>query len=348
MDQTTHLNWLLAIVVLAVSAKAALAATVETVPVGNLGNAGELSGKRAGGFGPNRICGAVNHDYNIGKYEVTAGQYCEFLNAVAKTDAFGLYNTRMDSDPLGCQITRHGTSGSYSYDFSGGTAESPKSTAADWSDRAVNYVSWGDAARFANWLHNGQPTGVQDSTTTEDGAYRLKGVTSRKALMAVSRETDWNWSIPSEDEWYKAAYHKNDGNTNNYFDYPTSSNSAPGYVNNSGKLSCAGTAFAKGGIDPGNYASYDGDKGIDAGGKPYYRTRGGEWENSASPYRTFDQGGNVWEWNEAGINSSRGLRGGAVDDEAGDLRASFRYYYPPTSEICYIGFRVVSVPKPSK
>ena len=34
-------------------------------------------------------------------------------------------------------------------------------------------------------------------------------------------------------------------------------------------------------------------------GSPYYRTNVGEFENSASAYGTFDQGGNVWEWNEA-------------------------------------------------
>ena len=43
--------------------------------------------------------------------------------------------------------------------------------AADWADRPVNYVSFWDAARFANWLHNGQPTGAQGAGTTEDGAY---------------------------------------------------------------------------------------------------------------------------------------------------------------------------------
>ena len=349
MSHRTQLKWLSAIVVLTGSAAVAQAVTIETVPVRNLGNKGESSGKSsAGGYGPDRICGAVDYGYNIGKYEVTAGQYCEFLNAVAKADAYGLYNSRMDRDPLGCQITRHGKSGSYTYDFSGGTVESPGSTAADWANRAVNYVSWGDAARFANWLHNSQPTGAQDSTTTEDGAYCLNGVTSQTALLAVSRETDWKWSIPSEDEWYKAAYHKNDGDTNNYFDYPTSSDTAPGYVNNSGDLSGTGTAFTEGGTDPGNCASYDGDGATDAGGNPYYRTEVGEWENSDSPYGTFDQGGNVWEWNEAAIDSRRGLRGGAVDDEAGDLRASFRYSYPPTKNHPHIGFRVVSVPEPGR
>ena len=32
---------------------------------------------------------------------------------------------------------------------------------------------------------------------------------------------DAKYWIPTENEWYKAAYHKNDGVTGNYFDYPT-------------------------------------------------------------------------------------------------------------------------------
>ena len=189
---------------------------IETVTVGNLGNDGELSGEGAGGSGPDRICGAVDYVYNIGKYEVTAAQYTEFLNAVAATDTYGLYNTNMWSSSYECKIERTGSSGSYTY-----------SVAPDWADRPVNYVSWGDAARFANWLHNGQPTGAQDLTTTEDGSYYLNGATSNAALLAVDREPDATWVIPSEDEWYKAAYHKNDGVTGNYWNYPTSTSTVP-------------------------------------------------------------------------------------------------------------------------
>ena len=46
---------------------------IATVTVGNAGNAGELSGEGAGGGGPDRICGAVDCVYNIGRFEVTAG-----------------------------------------------------------------------------------------------------------------------------------------------------------------------------------------------------------------------------------------------------------------------------------
>jgi len=109
----------------------------------------------------------VAYIYRIGKYEVTAGQYCEFLNAVGKTDTYGLYNTLMDTATYdqwgrnqGCNIKRTGSPGSYAY-----------SVDSNWANRPVNYVSWGDAVRFANWLHNDQPTGAQGLSTTEDGAW---------------------------------------------------------------------------------------------------------------------------------------------------------------------------------
>ena len=293
--------------------------SIETVTIGNPGNSGELSGEGAGGYGPDRICGAVDYVYNIGKYEVTAGQYAEFLNAVADTDTYGLYNTSMWSSSYGCKIERSGSSGSYTY-----------SVAGDWADRPVNYVSWGDAARFANWLHNGQPSGDQDLTTTEDGSYYLNGATSNAALLAVDREPDATWVIPSEDEWYKAAYHKNDGVTGNYWDYPTSTSSVP-----SNDLIDP---------DPGNHATfYDGGYTI---GSPYYRTEVGAHENSDSPYGTFDQGGNVCEWNEAILyDSYRGLRGGSFYSYDYYLHAANRsYYYYPTFEYDNIGFRVSQVP----
>ena len=300
---------------------------IVTVTVGNPGNAGEPSGTWAGGYGPDATCGAVDYVYRIGKYEVTAGQYTEFLNAVATTDAYGLYNTNMWSSSYGCKIQRSGSSGSYTY-----------SVAGDWANRPANYVSWGDAARFSNWLHNGQPTGAQGLGTTEDGSYFLDGATSQGALVLITREADATWVIPSEDEWYKAAYHANDGATANYFDYPISGDSAPSndLIN----------------PDPGNNANFY-QYGYTIG-SPYYRTEAGDFENSESPYGTFDQGGNVWEWNEASLfGTSRGLRGGffpyyvgggSAGDDAYTLHASSRDYGDPSYEGCGIGFRVAEVP----
>jgi formylglycine-generating enzyme required for sulfatase activity len=294
---------------------------IDTVTVGNPGNTGELSGSGAGGLGPDRICGAVDYVYDIGKFEITAGQFAALLNAVAAADTYGLYNPQMWEHARGCKIERSGSPGSYTY-----------SVASDWAERPVNYVCWGDAARFANWLHNGQPTGSQDLSTTEDGAYYLDGATGNSELLAIVREPDATWVVPSEDEWHKAAYHKNDGVTGNYWDFPTGTDDYP-----SNDLLWP---------DPGNNANfYDGGFTI---GTPYFRTEAGEFENSESPYGTFDQGGNVWEWNEAIVHTLyRGFRGGSFYHTRLFLQANVRDggYLPSYEDYTY-GFRVARIPQP--
>jgi hypothetical protein len=253
---------------------------IETVTVENPGNAGDPI-QFQGTFG------AVGYVYAIAKYEVTAGQYAAFLNAVAATDTYGLYNVNMWALAEGCKIQRTGSAGSYTY-----------SVAPDWANRPANYLSWGDAARFANWLHNGQPTGAQDLTTTEDGSYFLDGMMMDKELEDVVREPDATWVIPTENEWYKAAYHKNDGVTGNYWNYPT--------------RAMSGVSNDLIDPDPGNNATFRDIMGGYTIGPPYYRTEVGAHENSVSAYGTFDQGGNVQEFNETVPESDiRGIRGGS-------------------------------------
>jgi sulfatase modifying factor 1 len=77
------------------------AITIATVPVGNVGNAAE----------PSTTYGAVSYNYNIGKYEVTEGQYTAFLNAVATaSDTYSLYNSYMATDFSNSGITQSGGS----------------------------------------------------------------------------------------------------------------------------------------------------------------------------------------------------------------------------------------------
>ncbi len=301
------------------------------VTVRNAGNDGEWSGEHHGGYGPPRICGAVGYNYKMGKFEVTAAQYTAFLNAVAATDTYGLYNEEMASAERHCGIERTGPSGNYKY-----------SVAADWANRPVDFVSWGDAARFANWLTNGRPRGAQDGSTTEDGSYCLNGATSDGALMTVTRIADAArvlgkeyYCIPTEDEWYKAAYHKNDGVTGNYWDYPAGTDAVP-----------SNDVVEP---DPGNNANFyisDGDFTLNG---PYWRTEVGEFENSESAYGTFDQGGNVHEWNEAVLEGSyRAGRGGWFYCDERALRAAVRAYGGlPTSEYYDVGFRIAMIPEPA-
>ena len=300
---------------------------LETVTVGDPGNAGELSGAGAGGYPaqPDRICGAVGYSYRIGKYEVTAAQYCDFLNRVADTDTYGLYNELMWSDAKGCKIQRTGSPGAYSY-----------SVAADWANRPVNYVSFWDACRFANWLDNNQPTGPQNASTTEDGAYYLNDYNGTDGRW-IQRRPDWKWAVPSEDEWYKAAYYKG-GTSNAYWDYPMQSNIPTMPSNDITSPDSGNNAnFYQGGLtDPS-----------------HYRTNVGEFENSESHYGTFDQGGNVWEWTEAlpyDGEGTRGIRGGTFEFGYEDLQASRRggSMGPPSWGTSPLGFRVAAaVPEPS-
>jgi formylglycine-generating enzyme required for sulfatase activity len=289
---------------------------IPTVPVGDVGNAADTTG-----------FGRVDYAYNIGKYEVTAGQYTGFLNAVGGVDTYGLYITYMSR-------TTEGGGGSGITQSGGGTAGNPftYSVATDFVNRPVNLVSWGDSARFTNWLNNGQPTGAQNASTTEDGAYYLNGATSREALMAVSRKADWKWAITSEDEWYKAAYYKGGGTNAGYWLYPTRSNTVQG----------RDMADVSG--NNANYYYGSGAYPIDSG---KYTTVVGEFENSASPCGTFDQGGNVYEWNESIISGSRrGLRGGSFY-YGYKLRADDRSNSFPEFESNGLGFRVSQVPEPA-
>jgi formylglycine-generating enzyme required for sulfatase activity len=294
---------------------------LEFVPVGNPGNAPEIGVTLCCPVvaGPS-LSGAVGYVYKIGKYEVTAAQYTNFLNAVAKADPNGLYNMAMGDtgvSSLGANIQRTGSSPNYSY-----------SVAADWADRPVNYVSFWDAARFANWLHNGQPTGPQGLGTTEDGAYHDVGDQN-----LFGRNAGAKFFIPTKDEWYKAAYHdKTAGLAASYFDYTTKTNSEPG--NDITET-----------FNPGNNANYY--TSDFAMGSSYYRTVVGEFELSDSPYGTFDQGGNVWEWNETIYLDSFGGLGGAFNSSSLELAAPLQDNGFGQLEYFDVGFRVASIPEPA-
>jgi len=316
-------------------ASASAEVVIETVPVGNPGNLGQLSGIGVPpwGDGYNRVVGAVDYYYRIGKFETTAGQYTEFLNAVAATDTYTLWRPWPPSQATyNRKILRSGEPGSYTY-----------SVAPDRANRPVSMVAWRDVARFANWMHNGQPTGAQDLSTTEDGSYFLNGAYTHEELMTIERKPNATWVIPTEDEWYKAAYHKNDGVTGNYWIFPTGSDVLPDY-----QLIDP---------DPGNNATCkieNPDPEVETPlytiGEPYWRTEVGEHENSVSPYGTFDQGGNLEEWLESSYDTyhssnGKGQRGGSFDQWDFRMAAGYRdnANWPHTAGY-QVGFRLALLP----
>ncbi len=130
-----------------------------------------------------------------------------------------------------------------------------------------------------------------------------------------------HYFIPTEDEWYKAAYYDPNlnGGVGGYYDYPTGSDITPAIESPPGVL---------------NSANYSGAVGQTTDVGAYY--------SSSSPYGTYDQGGNLWEWNETEIVSSRGVRGGDCFGGAYDLHASYRPLSTGIDQHSRRGFRVAS------
>ncbi len=327
-----HLLRLILPIPVALLATSIPAITIETVPVGDAGNANDP--------GALNLYGAVGYAYNIGKYEVTVGQYTSFLNAVAATDTYSLYNPTMGTESDIAGISRTGAVGNYVYNVIG------------LPSHPVTYVSWGDAARFANWLQNGQPDGMEGPGTTETGAYTLNGATSTPALMAVARNAAASWFIPTENEWYKAAFYQpasHGGDFDSYWSYPTKSNSAP-YSDQPPGATPDNTRVANyyrdDGVANGYNDGYAVTGSIDFSTTQNYLTDVGAYAQSPSYYGTYDQGGNVTEWVETMVDlQTRALRGGSwVDSSIFMAALSGRNNYQPQYEYGSIGFRVASIP----
>jgi sulfatase modifying factor 1 len=291
-------------------ASSASAVTMDWTPIGDPGNACDPQ--------PGGCYGAVGYTYSIGSYEVTNAQYAEFLNAKAKSDPLHLYNERMGNQPSWGYggIRRTGISGSYEYSLIGGRESRP-----------VNHVSFFDAARFANWMNNGQ-----GDADTETGSYTLVGGSSTPSNASILvRNEGAEIVLPNENEWYKAAYY--DPASQAFFDYPVGADavvcSLPTATPSS--ASCANVV---------------GDL-----------TDGGSYPGSASPSGTFDQGGDLWEWLEVNLCSGCsppffsfwGHRGGSFEMAGTTLAASSRRGADGSDEVSNMGFRVAMVvPEPGQ
>jgi len=264
-----------------------------TIDFVNIGNAGNANDAGAGGGSYSSPYGGVSYDYRMGVVEVSQ-------DWITKATNLGMTNV----------------------------------TAGAWtgSQPAAN-MKWYEAAGFVNWLN---------TSTGHQAAYQLNGAntaltlwTSGQAWQAggenLYRHKDAYYFLPNENEWYKAAYHKNDGVTANYWDYATGSNSIP-------------TAVASG--TTAGTAVYDSVTASPAA----VNNAGG-----LSAYGTMGQNGNVWEWTESafdGINNSpselRASRGGNWDSIESDLRSLSNAGDAPSDFSEILGFRVASVvPEPT-
>ncbi len=247
---------------------------IDFVTIGDAGNAGDTRGA-ANPSGS----GAVNYTYQLGKYEVTNGQWDAFVSAAGA--------------PTG--------NPSNAYDES-----------ATWTgtDVPTNEVSWYEAAQFCNYLTTGDKSlGAYQFSGNNTNPGDFEGIDRDSAVSTYGMV----YVIPTEDEWYKAAYYTGSG----YSTYANGTDTAPAAS-----------------VDT-NYEW--------AIGQPWDFGDGTQEQNG-----TFDMMGNVYEWNEALIGSNRGIRGGSSYSVGGIyLSSSYRNYTIPYDESYGIGFRVASVPEPT-
>ena len=258
--------------------------------VGNPGNAAQSASNRSHNFSDGDGRGSVPYTYRMSTYAISQ-------NNITTATAAGMTNV---------------TAGAHT------------------GDRPAADITWYEAAAYVNWLNTSQG---------HQAAYDLNFTTSWSMTLWSSadawqlggenlyRHKDAYYFLPSDNEWYKAAYY--DPTTTNYYLYATGSDTAPTAVSSG---TAAGSAV---------YNGQPGPADVDLSG-------------DLSPYGTMGQSGNVWEWAESaweGTNNisseARAIRGGFWSNPESALRSSTPSANLPTDELVTIGFRVASVPEPS-
>lgn len=295
--------------------------TIDWATVGNAGNPANVNGS-----------GAVADVFQISKYETTNAQYVEFLNKVdaSGVNPNGVYVSLMGSDSLGGISFNSGAPSSAKYAVKAGApAGSPAGTS--YAQMPVAFVTWFSAARFTNWLQNGQQA---TPASMEDGTYPLHNQTSGP-IPARNPGTGSQVALPSRDEWYKAAFY--DGAR--YLTWPCQGNQPPTNTVTELLRPCA--------------ANFGGAATPTVG--PIHV---GSYRNTQSPSGLFDMLGNVTEYTDtAGTEAEAGrvqVFGGSWATPPAEIgmwsSLAPPVYRSPANPTGQIGFRVAAVqavPEPS-
>lgn len=274
--------------------------SIETVLVGAPGNLAD----------PMTGYGEVSAPFRISKSEVTVDQYVAFLNAIAAVPKHAaisdlwapeMISEKEDPGPLIARSGAGTTTDPYRYSVVPSLLWGPHA-----GKRPIAWVTWFDAARFANWMHHGATA----NSDTETGAYTL---INHQTKGTVIRNPDARWWIPSENEWYKAAYYDpNKPGGAGYWSYPTRSDVAPRDVRlilQQAHEMISPPAPAANFNEV--YAALRRDKGgvltpvcAYANEDPRLDSRG--------PWGTCDQAGSLWEWTEGTYGpQNKIVRGGS-------------------------------------
>lgn len=125
-----------------------------------------------------------------------------------------LYNL-LYSYQMGCERV-----GGIVRSYNASTNKFSYSVKTNYGNKPAYFLSWFNMARYCNWLHN-------NYGSLETGAYTLNNANSG----IIQKNSGAKYWIPSENEWYKAAYYKGNGTNKGYWKYATQSNTVPLEVN---------------------------------------------------------------------------------------------------------------------
>jgi len=294
------LRRLVAAMLVAVSASRPLPAqvTFNWATVGNPGNApdtlvmdkpnGSQPGDGTSGYG------SVGYTYRISKTHVTNAQYVNFLNAVDPNGTNSLlYITNMTNLTIGGTPYPAYTGG---IDRNLAAAEGSRySVKTGQENYPIVHINWSRAARFVNWLANGQGSGG-----TESGVYDMSVFASNSFATPPPRAANATMFLPSENEWYKAAYYDpTKGGTGGYWQYGTRSDTSPASVAPPGSSNSANIGAGTTGASGGAYALTLAKTGASFDKDTDYLTNVGAYTTSTSSYGLFDLDGVVFNWTEA-------------------------------------------------
>jgi formylglycine-generating enzyme len=265
--------------------------SIDFVPIGNPGNSND----------PTTGYGGVAYEYRIGKYTISQNQ----IDGAVKN---GLQNVG----------------------------------ATPWKgDQPATGISWYEAANYVNWLNASKGYASAYNLTFTNGAWSVHlwatnpdingNVAWANGGINPYRNANCLYFLPSDDEWYKAAYYDPTkyGGVGGYWLYPTGSDSGPLPISRGTNSGTAVFTNTNPLIVLNNPASI-------------YQSGG------LSPSGTMGQGGNVVQWIETSFSDSTGLffiiRGGEYEGFLKELASNWEGARRPDYADHGVGFRIARKP----
>ena len=267
--------------------------------------------------------GSVDHEYRMARTEISTAQWMEFANVLSRNGQ--VWFSRITPLRWGAVIDQSAPTDMPQFKLN--------PTLFEAENVPVGGITYGQAAMYCNWLHNGKQDTI-DSLMS--GAYELTAHGFGKPGIENTSHLDGaKYWIPTLDEWMKAAYwDPNKPEHDGWWLYPHMSDGPP----------IPGPPGV-GETNAGYLDTFD----------DWTRFRIGEYEDTITPWSLLDATGGVSEWTEEefGSNATMLAKGAVLGDLGLSNPVSLDRVDSGTTHSTFfgsisVGFRIASsVPAPS-